>query len=251
MNTTSVDVITRRWLLENGLPIHYYMDGLFQSATCLRELNFDVLKIINVQNLPVDDSGSVMIPDDFVEDVAVCIPVGQVLKPLPKQDWITPLRMHDATTGDFVKYTDNRGVTSGNFCGFPLVGTIWFWNFNDFGEPTGRFFGTRGGTSAGYQVFKQQRRIQLSEDLVGTNVVLLYVGDGSSIDNATQIDPQAWMAINTFIEWKRSPNRNNKDSAEGRNFYNERRKLVARLDDLDCVTIRNIVRNSYYATVKN
>lgn len=251
MTFTSLDSITRRWLLESGYPIHYYMDGLFQSATCLRELNFDVLKIINSQGLVPDDTGSIFLPDDFAEDITVCIPFGQVLKPLPKQDWITPLRLHDANTGLFVPYQGNTTVPRETFCGYPLVGSVWFWNVNDFGEPTGRVFGARGGTSSGYQVFKEQRRIQLSEDLIGINVVLIYVGDGSSIDNASQIDPQAWMTINSFIEWKRSPNRNNKDSAEGRNFYNERRKLVARLDDLTPTDIRNIAHNAYSATIKN
>lgn len=251
MTTTSVDSITRRWLLESGLPIHYYMDGLFQSATCLRELNFDVLKIINSQGLKVDDTGNIMIPDDFVDDVAVCIPIGQVLKPLAKQDWITPLRLHDANTGEYVTYSDNANIVEQNFCGFPFIGTVWFWNYNDFGEPTGRFFGAKGGTSAGYSVFKTQRRIQLSEDLIGTNVVLLYIGDGSSVDAASQIDPQAWATINAFIVWQRSPNKGNENSPEGRMFYNQRRRLVARLSDLDVATIRNIVHNSYYASIKN
>lgn len=251
MITTSLDVITRRWLLESGFPIHYYMEGMFHSATCLRELNFDVLKIVNAANLVPDATGSIVLPDDFVEDIAVTLPLSQQLRPLPKQDWITPLRIHDATTGQFATYSDQNTSVISNFCGWPFVGAMWFWNFNSFGEPTGGFYGAQGGTNSGYQVFKNQRRIQLSEDLIGSSVVLLYVGDGSSIDNATQIDPQAWMTINTFIEWKRSPNRNNKDSAEGRNFYNERRKLVARLDDLTPTDIRNIAHQAYTATIKN
>lgn len=252
MTTTSVDIITRRWLLEAGLPIHYYMEGLFHSATCLRELNFEVLKIINVANLPVSAEGNVTLPDDFVDDIACCIPVGQTLKELPKQDWITPLRIHDATTGDFTTYADqNSSVITDRFCGFPLVGTIWFWNYNSFGEPTGRFFGAKGGASSGYSVFKQQRRIQLSENLGGTNVVLIYIGDGSSVDSATQIDPQAWATIDSYIKWQRSPNKDNENSPEGRKFYNARRHLVARLDDLTPADIRNIAHNSYMGAAKN
>lgn len=251
MITITLDTITRRWLLENQLPIHYYMEGLLHSATCLRELNFEVLKIINAINLPVSDTGNIEIPNDFVDDLAVTIPIGQSLRGLPKQNWITPLRLNDASTGEFVTYQSNSANTLANFCGFPLSGSSWFWNFNAFGEPTGGFYGAKGGTSSGYSVFKPQRRIQLSESLIGTNVVLLYIGDGSSIDNATQIDPQAWKTIDTYIRWQRSPNRDNENSPEGRTFYNQRRHLVARLDDLDIPTILNIARNSYIATIKN
>ncbi len=253
MITANLDVIVRRGLLEAGLPIHYYLEFLLHSGTALRELTFSTLKIINVVDLPVDNTGNIKIPNDFIDDISVCIPSGQAIKELPKQDWINPLRIHSATTGQYTTYTDltsnNPQIWDGSF---PLVGGFsWFWNVNSFGEPTGQFYGSRGGTSSGYAVFKEQRRIQLSENLIGTNVILLYISDGSSVDNATQIDPQAWACINAFINWKRSPNRDNKDSAEGRNFYNQMRTLVARLDPLTPEDIINTLHNAYTATIKN
>lgn len=250
MITTTLDIICRRGLLENGLPIHYYVEFLFHSATCLRELNFDTLKIVNPANLPVDDNGNVTLPGDFVEDVAVCLPAGQALIGLPHQSWISPLRLNNSA-GDFVSYSNQTDVSSETFFGFPLASTTWFWNVSSFGEPTGGFYGARGGTNSGYTVLKQQRRIQLSEGLAGTNVILLYISDGSSVDAATQIDPQAFATINAFINWKRSPNKDSDNSPEGRSYYNQRRKLVARLDELDVPTIRNILHNAYSATVKN
>lgn len=250
MITATLDQICRRGLLESSLPIHFYLEYLLHSATCLRELTFDTLKIYNFANLVIDDTGNAVLPDDFVEDISCCLPAGQSLIPLPKQKWITPIRIHDST-GAFVPYSDQAHTDNTNFFGFPLIGTTWFWNVSSFGEPTGGFYGARGGTNSGYQVFKQQRRIQLSEGLSGTNIVLIYVSDGSSIDNATQIDPQAFSTVTAFINWKISPNRDNKDSPEGRNYTAQRRLLVARLDDLDCPTVRNILHNAYSATVKN
>ena len=47
MRLSTLDEITRRGLLEDGLPIHYYFEYLTHGATCLRELSFDTLKIIN------------------------------------------------------------------------------------------------------------------------------------------------------------------------------------------------------------
>lgn len=253
MTTISLDQISRRWLLEQGLPIHFYAEGLYQAATCLRELSFDALKIINFANLPVDSTGNIYTPEDFVDDLAVTLPLGQSLASLPKQDWITPIRLHDSVTGEFVPY-QGQGLNvdgSRTFWGFPGGWGTWSWNVNSFGESTGGYFGASGGTNSGYQVFKAQRRIQLSEDLINTNVVLLYISDGQSADAATQIDPLAFATINAFIRWQRSNNRDNKDSPEGRLFYNERRRLIARLDPLTTEDVKNVLRQSYTAAIKN
>jgi len=252
MTTTTLDEISNRWLLEHGYPKHYYIDCLLQSATCLRELNFDTLKIVNTRNLPLDNTASCELPDDFVEDVLVGIPFGQGIINLPKQEWITSLRLHDATTGQFVPYQGNSNFNINvDLANFPLVGWTFFWNVNDYGEPTGKFYGQHGGIVSGYKILKQQRRIQFSEDFINSNFILMYIGDGTSIDNATQIDPQAFMTIDAFISWKKSPNRENKDSPEGRNFYNQRRLLVARLSDLDIDTLKNIIRQNFHASIKN
>ena len=95
----TLDEITRRGLLEDGLPIHWYPEFLYHGATCLRELNFDTLQLINTANLPVNSYGGVDLPDDFSDDLSVSVPVGSALAPLPKQDYITPLRIHSTTRG--------------------------------------------------------------------------------------------------------------------------------------------------------
>lgn len=252
MITTSLDIIVRRNLIDNGFPIHWYLEFLSHSANCLRELTFSTLKLINSANLPVNSYGAIDIPTDFQDDLAVCIPAGQSLINLPKQDWITPLRIHDANTGQFVTYESQDSTNSNNtFFGFPIGLWTWFFNVNSFGEPTGGFYGARGGTNSGYKVIKERRQIQLTEDFINTNVVLLYVSDGQSIDSATQIDTKAFATITAYTNWKRSGNRDNNDSPEGRNFYNQMRTLVARLDDLTSSDIINIIRNAYYASPKN
>jgi hypothetical protein len=235
------------------MPIHYYPEYLFYSATCLRELSFDTLQIVNSLNTPVDASGSFYLPDDFKDDIGVYVPSGQALSQLPKQDWITPLRLHDSQTGQFVPYsTQNSAATNpiNSIFGIP-VGWTWFWNVNTFGEPTGRMFGTTGGSKSGYSLFKNQRRIQLSEDFIGGNVVLLYISDGQSPDNATQIDSYAFATIDAYIIWKTSNNRDNQYSPEGRNFTNQKRLLRSRLNDLTVADLRNIIHNAYQGGIKN
>lgn len=253
---TNLDIITRKWLLERSLPIHYYAEGLYHSAAVLMQLAQDTLQIINSENLPVDSTGNVELPDDFDDDLAVCVPSGQALIHLPKQDWITPIRIHDTSTGAFVPYSDTSENEDGsvnvndNFLGFSGAWS-YYWNVDSYGGFTGRQFGATGGTDAGYKLIKEQRRIQMSEGFADSNVVLLYLSDGQRADNASQIDTKASRAITTFIDWQRSPNATNEKSPEARTFWNQKRRLKTLLNPLTKIDILNIFRSGYTAAAKS
>ena len=251
---TSLDQICRRNLLETRKPIHYYMEELVLAAACLRELTQDTLKIINTIELPVNQTYmEVDLPDDFVDDLAVMIPAGERLAPVTKFESINPIRYHSDTTGLFIpppcsNPVEQQGLTTYGY----NINWIWFWNINDYGEPTGRYFGATGGPKQnGYKVVKERRQIQLTQSFTSPSIVLMYISDGQSANAATQIDVAAHSTIQTYNNWKTSRNANNKDSAEGRNFYNERRKLVARLDDMTSDDIRATFLNAYTAAYKS
>ncbi len=248
---SNLDSIVRRGLLENGLPIHYYAELLFHSATCLREQSFDTLKIINYATLPVDSYGAITLPDDFVDDLGVFISAAGGLIEVPKQDAINPIRVHNPTTGIFEPNTAGVQLLETSTINFWGVWGTWYWNVDSYNEPTGRFFGSQGGTQAGYKLVKERRQIQLTYGFIDSSVVLAYISDGQSIDAATQVDTLAFQTIRAWQEWKKSPNRNDDNSPEGRSFYNQRRLLRARLNDLTLTDLRNIIRNQYYAAPKN
>lgn len=250
MTFTTVDVICRRWLLEKGLPIHFYAEALYHCTAALRELSFDTLKIINTVPLKVNSYFAVDLPDDFVDDLAVTIPVGGLLQPIPKNDSISPLRNVDST-GAFVNYTDLQDSENTSLYGVS-ASWLWFWNVSDWGEPTGRYFGANGASHRnGYKVIKERRQIQLTESFTSDEIVLMYISNGQSADNASQVDVQAQATIQSFIDWKSSPNAAMKDSYEASTFYSERRRLVGRLDDMTVTDIKNILRRNFHATVKN
>lgn len=248
----TVDNIVRRQLLEKSYPIHWYAEYLFHASTCIRQLSTDTLKIINSANLPVNtDSNSVTLPSDFVDDIAVTIPVGDLLQYVPKKNNLNPLRIHDATTGQFVPYTDL--TTQGENTVFGFIGNwYWFWNISDYGEPTGRYFGAGGGEKLnGYMLVKERNQIQLTGTFTSENVVLLYISDGQSIDNATRVDSLAIDAIKSYINWMTSPSAGIERSPEGMSYYNQRRLLRARLNDLTLTDLRDIIRSNIMATIKN
>lgn len=254
MQLATLDNIIRRGLLEDGLPIHWYPEFMFHSSTCVRELTMDTLQIYNSANLPVSDYATIQLPDDFMDDIGVYIPLGGTLSAIPKQDWLSPIRVHSTTTGQFTP--QSIPVSAGEdstFFGFPGNWGSWFWNINDYAEPTGRAFGANGGTQQGYQVFKSRRQIQLTDNFIGegNSVVLLYISNGQSVDNATQIDWYAFQTIRAFTEWKRSPNANNGFSPEAMEYKRQWKLLRSRLNPLTRVDIINTFRNAFYGAIKN
>ena len=78
----------------------------------------------------------------------------------------------------------------------------------------------------------------------------MYISNGQSVNNATQIDYKAFQTIRSYQDWMRSPNKNNENSPEGRKYLNQKRLLKARLNDLTKVDIQNIVRLAYTAGIK-
>jgi len=169
---SNLDSITRRRLLEMRLPLHYYLEYLLHASTCLRELHIDTLKVINYVELTLNDYYAADLPVDFVDDVGVGIQVGQFLQPISKRDNITNLRNVD-TDGSFIPFTDSGTTNGDTFFGFN-GNWLWWWNINDFGEPTGRYFGANGGANSnGYKIIKERRQIQFTETFTSANDVLM------------------------------------------------------------------------------
>ncbi len=251
MKYANLDMIVKRSLLEKGYPIHYYAEYLFHASSCVRQLSTDTLKMINTVRLPINKYYAVDLPDDFVDDVSLCMPVGSFLKQVPKNDNINPLRTTNLTTSQFTSYKDRPKEEQETVFGIN-PSWLWYWNVNDYGEPTGRFYGASGGERAnGYKLVKERNQIQLTETFAGESVVLIYISDGQSASSATQIDMLAFSAIQAYIDWKTSPNAARRESYEARTYFSERRLLRAKLNDLTPADIKNIVRKSYMASIKN
>lgn len=253
MQYATLDIIIRRTLLEKGLPLHWYAEFMLHASAAIRELSKDTLKIINTVNLPLNSYNAVDLPHDFVDDVMVGIPVGGLIQPIPHKSSINPLRVHDATTGVFEPYTTDANIDDGEFTFFGVnTSFFWYWNVNDYGEPTGRYFGANGGANLnGYKVVKERRQIQFTGTCSSDDVILQYISNGQNADNATQVDWLAHSAIQAFINWKRSPNADIKDSYEAGTYYNEKRILRANLNPMTTADVKQILRSNYTAAIKS
>jgi hypothetical protein len=247
----TVDEIARRWLLDNGLPIHYYFEGVLHCASGIRELTKHSMKSIKTVRLPVNDYKAVDLPGDFKDDLGVAIPAGGNMQPVPKNDAINPMRMNDST-GAFTNYTDAADDDGEDAFYWGNMGWYWYWNVTDYGESQGKFFGAGGGSSAnGYKVVKGRRQIQLTQTFTSDEIILMYVSSGQSADNATQVEFDAFRCLQTWIDWQSSPNKNFKDAPEARTFWNELRLFRAVNDDLTITDLKQILRKNFTAAIKN
>jgi hypothetical protein len=248
MTFTTLDIIVRGMLLKKKYPIHWYMEYLTYAASCLRELNIDTLKVVNIVQLCTDDNGSVDVPDDFADDVALSLPNSR-LKTLPHQNNISPIRNHNILTGAYQPSTNSANQLN---LSYPVgFGVGVYYNTNDYFENTGRIFGGVGKSQKGYTVIKEQRRIQMSNGFANTGVVLVYVSDGQSVDSASQIDIKAITTIEGYILWCESPNFGILGTIQANSFYRLKKNLKARLSDIETTEdLLNVIRGTYKASLK-
>ncbi len=252
MQYANLDMIVKNKLLQDGKPMHWYVEYLVHACACVRELAFDSLSIVSTVRLAVNSYKAADLPADYVDFVSVGIAAGQFVRQIPQMDSINDLRATDSS-GNFATYASiGESLPQGTtFYGFS-PGWNWMWNINEFGEAQGRYFGGGGGDQTnGFKIVPQRRQIQFSETFQVEDAVMVYISDGQSADNFTQVDSRAFNAIAAYIDWKVSPNKLNHNSPEGRLYSNKKRLMRAAIDSLTIPDIKNIIWESYKATLKN
>jgi len=248
MRYTTLDKIIRRTLLAKRLPLHFYVEFMVHASSCLRELNFDSLRVVNTVVLDVNDYYAVDLPCDYVDWTKVGIKAGQFVQPITQRDSINRLHNYDST-GSITPY----GAPDTVNLQFPFWPGYWmFQNIDDLGENLGRLYGfnTAYGNN-GFKILPERNQIQLTETFNNCSVVLEYISDGQTTDNATQVDEYAQSTIEAYINWKRSPNADIDRSPEAISYVNQRRLFRARMSEVTVYDIRQVLYRNYRASIKN
>jgi hypothetical protein len=245
MTYLSLDTIVRSALSIRQYSLHWYVQFLKHAADCLRELTFDTLKNVETKVLPVSNTGIVILPCNYVDWTKVGFKSGQYVSNMSQNEHINRLVNTD-TQGHPANYGQAATVYSGNCYNWALFNTC-----NGF---TGGIYGAKGGTANGFKVIPERGEIQLTEGLGLTEIVLEYIGDGSSCDCLTKIHPYAQKAIESYIFWQIK--QQNRTYGEGerqvakRLFDDEHRKLRSRLNELTTTDIINIFNRGKTASLK-
>jgi hypothetical protein len=249
MKFTTIDKIVRSLLIQKRLPLHYYLEYAKYALDCLRELTFDSLRIVNTVILEIDEDGYyATLPCDYVDWTKVGFQAGQFVMPITQRDSIN--RLHNySSQGDIINYGDPNSAA----LDFPFWPGYWmFQNIDDLGENIGRLYGYNTGISENtFKIIPERGQIQFSESIQSSCIVLEYISDGQTNDNASQVDPYAQSCIEAYIRWRTSRNSDVDRSPEGVAFVNARRIFRARKNELTLVQLRQILFSNYKLSQKN
>lgn len=250
MKFNTLDKLVRETLIDKGYPMHYYVRFLNFAVGCLRELNWDTLSTIKSAEIAVNSYNAILIPCDYVDMIKLGVINGGHIAPWYQDDTLT-LEYNTDASGSKVPHED----AVGNFMSqtdvvdyYPGVYT------NEQGEFKGRAFNVGAGWSPfRYKVMPSRNEIQLATKPSDGLVVLEYITDGTTCDASNMIHPYASESIKLWIQWKhkennRTYNISDRQKAEDQ-YYNELRKLRARLSPWTRQDVVNLLRGSLDASI--
>lgn len=249
MRFTTIDKIVRGVLIQKRWPLHYYLECAKHALDCLRELTFDSLRIVNTVELTINEDGYYAdLPCDYVDWTKVGLKIGQFVQPITQRDSINRLHNYDSQ-GAIINYGDATDAITD----YPFWPGYWMYqNIDDLGENIGRLYGYNTAVANNsFKILRERGQIQFNESTQTNTIVLEYISDGQTSDNATQVDPYAESCIESYISWKTSPSGDNDRSPEGRSYANARRIFRARKNELTLVQIRQILYANYRMSQKN
>jgi hypothetical protein len=249
MRQYTLDTIVKAYLSKRGLSIHYYIESLTHACDCLRELNFDTMKVIKSVKLPVNSYGAVTLPSDFVDFVKIGFPRGQYVVEMSQNDTLNRLNNFN-DEGNKIKYESID--TDYPLSSWGWDGANYIWASNDRGELLGRGFNIQAGTTPNaFKVLRERGEIQLDNRYSAEYVVLEYIGDGLDTNAETEVHPYSQSTIESYIAWKSSLNRDAIQSNEALLFYNNLRILRGRMNDATLLDYLRSKQKGYKATIRN
>lgn len=237
MRQYTLDSIVRKKIFNSGKTIHDYVEYLSNACDCLRELTFDSIQTVKSVKLTVNSYKAVTLPTDYVDFIKVGYPRGQYVVEMTQTDSLNRLNNFDTDLVTKIVYT---GVDQNSLLNYNLL---------DVEAPL--FNHNVEDTSNKFKVLRERNEIQLDNRCDAEFVILDYIGDGLDTDAETSVHPYCISTIDTYMDWKASPNRNNIQSPEGFNFHNHHRLLRGRFNDITLQDIFKSKSKGFTQVIKN
>lgn len=246
-----LDTIVRKSLQSHALPLHYYFRFLNWAIEGLQEISFDMP--INIKSIrrTITDYGAIVVPDDFVDYVRVGEEYADLVEPFVHEPKLNRLNSFDAQ-GNKQRYPQAQTEAANLYHLYTYED-----NYNSNGEYKGRDFAYVGSREYTIKYVPERNEIQLGSRVTGiSELQLIYISDGVVTSTANLIHPYAIQTLLTWIRWKRlehQPRRFRNETAESkarREYYNERRKLKGRLNQLNVDDVIMAGRRGHHAGIK-
>lgn len=233
------------------------------ALRAIRELGFDMLKIVRSLKMPVNESLlTIDLPDDFVDLVKIGVVGGDGLVYVlgeNKNINISQIYVEDGggnpvegEDGLYERVDDNSrpGFGYSDLYGFE---TYLFRNFWD-NDSYGALYGVGGGQYvAEYRMNYDQNRIELGSAPGFSDVVIEYIADEARSANPS-VHLYAESAVRSYIYYKIIERKSNVPSVEKSRaraeYYNERRLANSRLKSFNMTEALKTIRKNFKQTVK-
>ena len=226
----------------------------------LRELGFDMLKVIRSLKLSVNTSNNTVdLPDDYVDWSKIGVVGGDGLVYVlgenkninysQKYSEINSLT-YDADGDGLLDREDDKTSTYGNLGGSidDGFGSYVFRNYV-YGNNQGQLYGMGGGRyQSEFRVNLDQNRIELKSNADISQVVIEYVADEARSSNP-QVHVYAEEALLAYIYYKLIERKaavpSNEKARARSEYYNERRKANARIKSFTKEELLKTIRKNY------
>jgi hypothetical protein len=231
----------------------------------LREMGFDMLKVIRSLKLSVNSAnGTVDLPDDYVDWSKVGVVGGDGLvyvlgenKNINYSQKYSDVNniTYDSDGDGLLEREDDKGSTIGNLGGSADDGfaSYVFRNYV-YGNTSGQLYGHGGGRYQGeFRVNLDQNRLEIKSNSDVSEVVIEYVADEARSVNP-QVHVYAEEALLSYLYYKMIERKAavpyNEKMRARQEYYNERRKANSRLKSFTKEELLRTIRKNYKQSPK-
>jgi hypothetical protein len=228
----------------------------------VREMGFDMLKVVRSLKLSVSSNGTVTLPDDYVDWTKVGV-VGSdgLIYVLGENKNINQSQKYSSSGGYFYD-TDGDGLydredsKSATSSGSPAIDSsisqgmdsYVFRNFV-YNNNAGRLYGIGGGNYYGeFRVNLDQNRLELKTNSNISEVVIEYIADEARATNP-RVHVYAEEALRSYMYYKMIERKSavpaNEKARARQEYYNERRKANARMKSFTKEELLKTIRKNF------
>lgn len=230
------------FIIENDLHNGWFPKALLWAKRGLRELNLDIHQEPITEMLPVTDRKTVVLPDGFVDWVAVAMRQGQYFITLGVNGKLNGLErsVGDQTVPGLLSQNLPNGLDFSAYSGY---------NFFNFGG--GSFFSIGGGLpSKGYFRVVDHgacKELLMDYDFPCKEVYLEYITDGLKTCGTTLVSAYHYDYLIKYMELKYEEHNNPKANEssifrKGQEVHFAEKRIRARNNSIDPQTLLNITR---------
>jgi hypothetical protein len=234
MRLITVDSVVRSTIMSKRYTIHHYGMFLHYALDFLREMNFDLLGQIRTCSIEMSDCNFIEIPSDYIDYTKIGIERNSKIQTIGMNPSISRLSSHNHTNHD---HRQDQAM---------------YVNGDSFGALTSSVSNMHPNS---YKIITESNRIQFDLDMTNTKVYLEYLAFSGELHGLSILHPYAQKAMEEYILWKhkehsRSASNYERDRAR-REYFNARRTLLLRKDELNLQTILRLIRENSNRTIKN